>query len=424
MGFFPWAIVLAAGMGAGATACAALVTPRRLLPWIGLAATAATALLLVGTSSVWRQAPRPEIAVTVGLVGVGACVGGYAFAAALLPATSRHRIAPPVLVVAPDDGVVHTILLADVEYPEYRPDDVTRVLDLYERSDVPLPPYVTRPLIYAAEQARYRRAGGSPARGSVRTLASALAARPEDEAATRVDVAFCNGGPGLAEVIAQVAARGGRRVVVAELTIACTRAFDRAVGDAHALDLSRAGIEVALTEPLWASRGVAAAVARRALKAFGDYGLEDGVVLVSEGNPWQWDRQYPAAAEQSTFFAQRVRAELIDAGLPAERIRQAWLDWEQPDVPEAVRHLAALGAAQIALVPIDFLVDTLASTIDLRSAAEQASIETGIRVEIVAPLGDDPALVSALRAQIARASLTLEAPDNDADLSSRGTARG
>ncbi|HEY5548308.1 MAG TPA: ferrochelatase [Coriobacteriia bacterium] len=416
MGFAPWEIVLIAGVAGGATTCAALVAPRRRLVWIGLAGSAAAALLALGIGGVWRLTTRADATVVVGLVGLGASLGGYALCAALLPTLTRPRMVSPALVTAPDDGTAHVILLADAEHDTYRPGDVTRALELYERLEVPMPPYLARPLVYASERSRYRRASGSPARRAVREVAAALATHPQDESPYAVETAFCNGGPSLAEVVAALAARGGRRIIVVAMTVARTRAFDSAIGDAQSLALSRAGIEMIVTDPLWASSGVASAAARRALAVFSGHGRENGVVLVAEGSPWQWDRQYPAATEQSTFFAQRLRAELIERGLPAERIRQAWLDWEQPDVPEAVRHLAALGATRIALVPVDLLVENLASAVDLPQAAEQAAFETAIRIEVVSPLGDDPALISALLRQIARASLNLEGLAGDPDL--------
>jgi protoheme ferro-lyase len=380
-------------------------------------------MLAWGVVAIARSTSRPDSIIAAGFLGLGASLGGYALGAALLPSLTRSRVERPALTVGPDDGDVHIILLADAEPDEYHLRDITRTLDLLEDIDVPLPPYLTRPLVYASERTRYHRAGGSPARASIRAIAKALATRPDDEPAIDIRVAFCDGGPDLPDVVAEIAAAGGRRIVIVALSIAMTRALDSAIGGAQDLELSRAGIEIAVTDPLWASGAIASSVARRALSAFGDHGLEDGVVLVSEGNPWQWDRQYPAAAEQSTFFAQRVRAELLEAGLPAERIRQAWLDWEQPDIPEAVRHLAALGAAQIALVPVDFLTQALAVAVDLPFAAERATFETGIHIECVPPLADDPVLIAALRRQIARATLGFEPTDGRRDVSSPGTAR-
>ena len=425
MRLLAWEIVFIAGIAGGAATCAGLVAPRRYLPWLAFAGSIAGAALGAGVVGVWNTAITPETAVIAAFVGLGAAIGGYALGAAVLPVVTRLHPRPVAIDGAPDDGTVHLVLLADVEPEDYRPGDLTRTLDLYESVDVPLPPYLTRPLVYASEQARYRRVGRSPARDAVRKVASALGARPDGETPRGVSVAFCSGGATLAETVASLVGLGGRRIIVVALTVAWTREFDHAVADACDLDLRGRGVELVVTEPLWASQGLAAAAARRALTAFGENGLEDGVVLVSEGNPWQWDREYPVAAEQSTFFAQRVRSELVEAGLPTDRIRQAWLEWEQPDIPEAVRHLAALGAAQIALVPVDFLVTTLSAAVDLPLAGERATFETGIRIEVVPPLEDEPALISALRGEIARAATTLEVLDDTCGgPSSPGTARG
>jgi len=79
------------------------------------------------------------------------------------------------------------------------------------------------------------------------------------------------------------------------------------------------------------------------------------------------------------------------------------MEWEEPDVREAVRHLAALGASHVALVPVDLLFSTLATTVDLPMAAERACLESDVRVALVDPLGDDPAVIAALRKAVTEA---------------------
>jgi len=187
------------------------------------------------------------------------------------------------------------------------------------------------------------------------------------------------------------------------LSVARTHPLDVAAGEVHALDPGGSRLAIEYTEPLWASHAIAVRAAQSARNAFGDAEVADGVVLVSRGNPWQFDRLFPDAMEQTTFLAQRIRAELIEAGLPAERVRQAWLEWEEPDVPEAVRHLAALGAKHVALLPVDLLFGELATTVDLPMAVERAMAESIVQV-VVQPLGDDPALVGALRRSVIEAS--------------------
>lgn len=411
MRFLPWAAFLVAGTLAGMSVCAAFVVPRRFLAWTGLAGTLATVLLVCAVIEVWTLSGRPDAAIASPFIAIGAVVGGYALASTLVPAFTRPRPDRSMLSgVAPDSGIA-VVVLADAEDERYSPSSVTANLDRYEHADVPLPPYAARPFFYASERSRYRVSGGSPARAAVREIASTLATRLRDDGVAQiVEVAFCDGSPSAAEVIAAVAQRFGPRIVVADLTAARTSAFDVALARVHALAPASGPLVIETTEPLWASPMVAARAAERALSAFGDSGIADGVVLVAMGNPWQVDRLYPTAMEQTTYLAQRIRAELIEGGLPAERVRQAWLEWEEPDVPEAVRHLGALGAKQVAMVPVDLLYASLATAVDLPLSVDRATTESDVRIAVVDPLGDDPAIIAALRRSVVEAARRLQAP--------------
>ncbi len=415
MRYLPWAVALLAGVLAGVATCAGFVVRSYRLALAGVAATLATAALGASVASVWTARGYPDASFAMFFIGLAALAGGYALATELMPVVARRRSPAPVLgPVAPGDAI-GVLLLADAEAEIYRARDVMADLETFERADVHLPPVIARPFVYASERARYRAAEGSPARRAVRAIGSALSARLGGAAVSvPVEIAFCGGEPSAAQAVAQMAARTGRRIVVVALTVAWTRYFDAAAGEVHALDPSRSRLSVETTEPLWASHALAAQAAERALAAFGDDETADGVVLVAHGNPWQFDRIFPAAMEQTTFLSQRIRAELIEAGMPAERVRQAWLEWEEPEVREAVRHLAALGADRVAVLPVDLLYDSLATVVDLPMAAERAASESDVRVAFVSPLDDDPALVTALADAIAEAARRLPPADRTA----------
>jgi sirohydrochlorin ferrochelatase len=405
MRFLPWAVALVAGTLAGTTTCAAFVVRRRLLALVGLAGTLGAVLLALAVAVVWKQSGRADSVVASLFITLGALAGGYALASALLPSVTRHRSPHPALAAVADGDAIGVVLLADAAGDEYRTGDVTRDLEAYERAEVPLPPFAARPFVYGSERARYRASDGNPARNAVREIATALSARMAgDQIAVPVEVAFCSGGPSAAEAVVRLAARSGGRIVIAHLAIARTHPFDAAAAEVHALDPTGSRLSIEYTEPLWASHAIAVRAAQGAVDAFGDTGIADGVVLVSRGNPWQFDRLFPAAMEQTTFLAQRIRAELIETGLPAERVRQAWLEWEEPDVSEAVRHLAALGSNHVALLPVDLLYRELATTVDLPMAVERAMAESVVRVAVVRPLGDDPAVIAALRHSVIEAA--------------------
>jgi sirohydrochlorin ferrochelatase len=410
--FLPWATSLLAGTLAGAVACAAFVVRRSRLAITGAVGVLAVLVLAAGVVHVWTREGRPDAAIASFFIALGAAAGGYALASEMVSDATRRREPEPEDLEVAEGASIGVVLLADAEAAEYRPGDVTRELEALERAEVPLPPHPARPFVYSSERARYRAADGSPARASVSRIAAALSECLREQGITdTVEVAFCAGGPSAAEAAARVARRSGRRIVIASLTVARTPPFDAAAASVHALDPSHTLLTVEPTEPLWASHALAVRAAERAFGAFGDDGIVDGVVLVAQGNPWQFDRLFPGAMEQTTYLTQRIRAELIEAGLPAERVRQAWLDWEEPDVPEAVRHLAALGASHVALVPVDMLYRSLATAVDLRMAADRAFLESGVRVALVEPLEDDPALISALRRSIVDACHRIQADE-------------
>jgi protoheme ferro-lyase len=137
-------------------------------------------------------------------------------------------------------------------------------------------------------------------------------------------------------------------------------------------------------------------IAERALASLPADRSAAGIVLFSEGDPWEHARANETYREQMTFLIQRVRAELIAAGVPAERIKRAYLWLEDPDIGEAVRHLAAIGAGHVVLVPVTFPAETIATMIDARYAAERSMAETGAEVSLIAPWGNDPAVVDAM----------------------------
>jgi protoheme ferro-lyase len=246
--------------------------------------------------------------------------------------------------------------------------------------------------------------GGSPARSSVRAVADSL----QEQLRTRgladdVIAAFCIGEPSLHSAIERIVADGGRRIVIAPLSAAWSRAFTMARDALPLAELAAGGVTIDSAHPLWASTDLSTMLAERVLTSLGDDRADDGVVLVSEGDPWEHARPHAEYREQLTFLIQRVRAELIRSGVAADRIRRAWLWFETPDVTEAVHHLAAVGARNVVLLPVTFPAQTISTMVDLSHAAEHATADTGAAVTVIAPWGDDPAVIDALTESVREA---------------------
>lgn len=398
MQFVPWAVALIASIASGAVLCALIVGRRSTLPALVLVQLGSLLLLVLAVYEVWAGGHRIDLSIASIAISFGAYAGGYALAAGILALVRPRRALPVDWAIGAAVPGRHVVVLSDEEAESYDPRAVTAALDRYIEGDVRLPPEVARPLIYASERARYRRAGGSPARAAVREVASALEERVRTDGAARtVSVAFCDGSPSLAEAVSGIVAAGGRHIVVVALSVAWSRAFTEAFDGLPIGMLASAGVSVERAQPLWPSLHLSSMLAERTLAALAEDRIGAGVILLSEGDSWEHARSQEAYREQLVFFAQRVRAELVEAGVPASRIRRASLWLGEPDVTEAARHLAAVGARRIVLVPASFACETIATETDLPYAAGRAQADTGAVVTTVEPWGNDPAVVRALR---------------------------
>jgi protoheme ferro-lyase len=402
--FVWWATALIASIAAGAAVCAALVSRRRWIPAWLVAAAAALTITATACRVILQLSERADAIIAAVAISLGGCAGGFALGAASVTALTSRRKRTVQLEFGPERGGTDVVLLSDEEPGEYDPAAVTAALARYDDGEIDLPPEVARPLVYASERARYRSVGGSPARGTVLAMADRLAkVLGADGTTDRVSAAFTVGSPSLDEVVARVVSEGGRRVVVVPLAAAWSPAFAASFEGLPRQALTAHGVRLETAEPLWSSPHLSAMVAQRALASLGGDRSTDGVVLLSEGDPWEHARAHETYREQLTFFVQRVRADMIAAGVAADRIRRAYLWLEEPDIAEAVRHLTAIGARTIVLVPATFPAETVATLVDIRYAAERAAADTGVAVTMIAPWGDDPAVAEALRDSVVAA---------------------
>lgn len=398
MGFGVWVGLLAAGVLGGSLSCATLIVRSRAIA-ITVAGAALATLATIGL--VWAiqaGSGRLDAAIAASFLALGAGGGGFALTASLVaPLTRWPRTTALAVGPGAAGSTVHVVLLADCEPERYDPRAVTDALEELDAADAPMPPEIARPLIYAAERSRYRRHGGSPSRAAVRSIAARVSETLEAAGHTAtVTPAFCTGEERMAEVAGRLASAGVQRVAIVPLSAAWTRRLEDAVAPVRAREATTAGLRSEIAEPLSTSDAITDALAERVLEAMTPDVGEAGVCLVSEGLPEELAALSRAENEQTTFFVQRVRAALIDRGFTGDLVRQGWLEWQEPDVSEAARHLGAMGAHAIALVPVTYPVETLDTLVELRFVAEHTADETGAPTKALAAWGDDPAVITEL----------------------------
>lgn len=403
-----WFALLAGAVGLGVAVVAAMVLPRpvaTLALAAGLATLAATVAAL-GAISRYYQTPQ-AIGLAILSIAAGAA-GGYGLAAAALPLLG-HRTAVSVRAAAgpgPLSGLPTVVLVSYSEPETYSARSVaTHGNDLADGGALELPS-TAFPLVFLAERARYAAVGGrSPAAPAARALASGVRALlAHDGRATHVEVAWCYGRPTLAEAVAQSAASGSREVAIVVLGFEDSSPIDRQKQALDQAGLREAGVKVLFGPSVWTDRRLPARLAERIVSATQGTDLASvGVVLVGAGVPPAWETEHPQAGSEENYFNQRVRLLLAEAGIDERRVRVAWLDFQVPDVTEAVRHLAALGCSRIVVTPSTIALPSLATVLDLRRAVELARVPGEVQTVVLGAWGDDPVLVQAVAASAERA---------------------
>lgn len=403
-----WTALLAGSVLCGAAVVGAMVSPRKRQLAAALLTLPAFAMAGAGIVGVALRTARVDESVVAGFLAVGAFVGGFALGGATLTRLGAELPAATLPDIVPHDDAGRTgvVVLACAEPPVYQPAAVARMLELLQDAEVSLPPEFARVFVYASEKARYRLAGGSPAR------------RTCEEVTARVDdilgadarfappsVAWCDDEPTLDRSVADLVTQGVRDIVIAHLGVAEDTAAVRAKRRVDALRVQEHGVRLSYAPPLWSSGVLAERVATRVIDTAGEAPAADlGVALIGHGQPVEFDRINPVMTEHETLFHQRVRAELVERGVDGGRIRLGWLEWLEPGVTEVVRHLAALGASKIIVVPSAMPADTLTTLLDIRDSVARSRVEGSADIVIMPAWGDDPVVAEVLAANVREAT--------------------
>lgn len=398
-----WIALIACGALAGVAMVGALALTRRAQPLAIIVMLAALSGSAWGLTTLIAEAGRFDVAAAATMLGIASAFSGYSLGAGLLLSARPRAVPPAGLEPGGDDPRTAVIVLADIEPRTYSPADAASVMRLMEEADVPPVPITLAPFLFAGQRARYQGVGGlSPAHDSVRAVAMRLRTLLDAETFADPVIATCDRDDPLSEVVAGAVSAGHRTVIVASLAVGSGRPADAAMRAVDALRPPDAGVRVMDAGVLWYSDAVASLVARRALSAC--EGAEDstGVVLVAHGQPPAWERMYPDYDGREIAFLSRVQGLLVDGGLRPGNVRVAWSGWRDPDVPEAVRHLAALGCARVLVSPACDPVECLDTLLDLPAAVRIARVSVPTRV--LSAWGDAPEVAEALASAVRKAA--------------------
>jgi len=400
-----WLGLLAGSAGAGACFVGLLVAPRRsqIIAGAGLLLSSVLVVRMFSMIAAQGVAQATGLAVFFALAGIA---GGYWAAAAALP----HSISQPKIAVSVTDAQPQAlpalIILSCAEAERYRIASTARVIERLMTSDALRLPTSALPFVFLSEKSRYRALGDyNPARAGVTEVADRVAETLQSKFGT-VAVAWCDGSPTLAALLAELENRGYSSAVLVTLGPEGSYITMEAEREAHG---GSSGVRLIPAESIWRSDYLAARLVDRVIESCrGAVLSEVGVLLAGEGQPVAWEPLGKDWCERENYFNQRVRLMLLERGFEERNIRISWIEWQTPDITETVRHLAALGCNRLVIAPTTLPHITLASALDLKHSIEAARLAEDVRVVTLTPWGDDAAMVRAV-ADTASAALARHA---------------
>ena len=402
-----WITLLLGASLIGASVAYAMAVPQRWLPLPGLcgAAGAFIAIRSIGVLISWQQPGSSAMAVV--LSGVGLSAGYWLASASLLLSARPGSAAPQEHPQLPATSSSTAIVLSFAAPERYRISRAARHIRQLIESEALTIPTSALPFVFLSERARYRAIGGFlPARASVIATAEQMEGLLSPHGFDCVHVVFGDGPRTLRQTVTAAREAGARTTVLVTLGPDGSLPTREVLRELESPDESgNACPDVTLAPSIWYSEELAGRLVSRILDTTrGVLPDEVGVALIGEGQPSAWMSFDHGWRERENYFNQRVRLLLTEHGVRAENIRSAWLEWQTPDVTEAVRHLAALGCTRIVVAPSTIPCVALATALDLEHMVDLARVGENVRTVTLPPWGDDPAFAAAAAAVILRAT--------------------
>jgi ferrochelatase len=257
--------------------------------------------------------------------------------------------------------------------------------------------------LVAEMRRRYALIGGSPLVRITRAQAAALEEELGDDHVVGAGMRYSD--PSIAAAVQDLVARGAERIVGVCMSPQWSPRLMGGYADALGEAVSRAGIPSAMAPAWHREPAFIVATAERVLEALRDANNTTAVVLTAHSLP---KRVFESEPE---YIAQlHETADLVASASGLDRERWHWAyqsaghtqeEWLRPDLKELFPKLAALGAREVLVVPVQFLADHLEVLYDLDIAAADEARAAGLRYRRVAMPNTQPAFIRAL-ARIAR----------------------
>lgn len=268
--------------------------------------------------------------------------------------------------------------------------------------------------LVAEMRRRYALIGGSPLVRITRAQAAALEAELGHDHVVAAGMRFSD--PSIGDAARELVERGADRLV----GICMSPQWSPALMGGYAVALteaaSRADVRSTIAPAWHREPAFIAATAERLREALRDSTAATAIVLTAHSLP---KRVFEAEPE---YIGQlHETAELVASAVGLDRARWHWAyqsaghtqeEWLRPDLKDILPQLAALGAREVLVAPVQFLADHLEVLYDLDVAAADEARAAGLRYRRVAMPNTQPAFIRALAWIVRTSERSLETVDS------------
>jgi protoporphyrin/coproporphyrin ferrochelatase len=266
--------------------------------------------------------------------------------------------------------------------------------------------------LVAEMRRRYALIGGSPLVRITQAQAAALEAELGAGHVATAGMRYSD--PSIDAAVRELVDRGAERIVGICMSPQWSPRLMGGYEDALREAAGRAGVPSVVAPAWYREPTFVEAVAERLRAALADADRATAIVLTAHSLP---ERVFEAEPE---YIAQlHETAELVAAAAGLDRERWHWAyqsaghtqeEWLRPDLKELFPNLAALGAREVLVVPVQFLADHLEVLYDLDIAAADEAGAVGLRYRRTTMPNVQPEFIPALAVVAGAADARLRVP--------------
>ena len=243
---------------------------------------------------------------------------------------------------------------------------------------------------------RYRLIGGSPLVDITRAQAEALADVLGTDFRVRAGMRFSE--PAIESEVDALVAEGAKRIVGVPMS---PQWSDRLMAGYERAVAESSPVPFAIARSWWCAPSFVAAIAAAVRESLSELaGVSPAIVLTAHSLP---RRVFEAEPQYVDELKQTARAVAAKAGLEQwsfayQSAGHTAEEWLRPDLVDLFPSLAAQGATDVLVVPVQFLADHLEVLYDLDIAAAAQAREAGLRYHRIAMPNTRPDFIRALAA--------------------------